>query len=143
MARYSHNASTMMAATTSANSHSGAQNTIASTTGISTTAVRTRFISIIAAGRRFVQAAVTALALLEFLDGLKQVIAAEVWPVELGDINFRIRSLPEQEVAEAHLAASSDHQIELGQMTGVHVAINRFLDRKSTRLNSSHIPLSR
>src|SRR5260221_60988 len=61
--------------------------------------------------RRGLDASVTALALLVREDRFEQVVAAEVGPERLGHPDFRVRDLPEQEVADAHFAARPDQQI--------------------------------
>src|SRR5713101_8408489 len=71
-----------------------------------------------------VQPAVAPLALLEFLDGLQQVNAAEVRPVGLSDVDLGVSRLPKQEVAQAHLAAGADDQIEFGEVAGVEMPVN-------------------
>src|SRR5437660_12512869 len=45
--------------------------------------------------------------------------AAEVGPQRLGDPDLGIRDLPEQEIADAHLAARTDQQIGIGLAAGV------------------------
>src|SRR6266851_6799237 len=63
----------------------------------------------------FADAPVTALALLEFQQGLQQPRAVEIRPKGFRDENFRIRNLPEQKIAHAHLAAGTDQQIGVRQ----------------------------
>src|SRR5260370_15708195 len=74
-----------------------------------------------------VQPAVAALTLLKFLDGLEQMGAAEIRPEGLGNVDFGVRRLPEQEVAQAHLAAGADHQIKFAEVARLKVAIDRLL----------------
>ena len=64
--------------------------------------------------RRRLDAAVAALALLVVEDRLEQVPAAEVGPQRVGDPDLGVGDLPEQEVADAHLAAGADQQIGIG-----------------------------
>ena len=45
--------------------------------------------------------------------------AAEVGPERVGDPDLGVRDLPEQEVADAHLAARADQQIGIGLAGGV------------------------
>ena len=66
------------------------------------------------ATRRRLDAAVPAVALLVGDDGLEQVAAAEVGPERLGDPDLGVGDLPEQEVADAHLAARADQQVGIG-----------------------------
>ena len=37
-------------------------------------------------------------------------------------MNLGVGKLPQEEVAEPHLAAGADHEIEIRQMTGVQIA---------------------
>src|SRR5690606_5200166 len=57
------------------------------------------------------QAAEAAFPALVGLDGLGQVLPAEVRPAHVGHPELRIRRLPQQEVADALLAAGADQQI--------------------------------
>src|SRR2546423_523375 len=61
--------------------------------------------------RRRLDAAVPAVALLVGDDGFEQMAAAEVGPQRLGDPDFGVRNLPQQEIADAHLAARPNQQI--------------------------------
>src|SRR6187402_86673 len=49
-------------------------------------------------------AAVAAVAALEFNDAFEQMQAAEVRPEEVGDVKLRVGNLPEEEVGDAHFA---------------------------------------
>src|SRR5258706_16221691 len=64
--------------------------------------------------RRRLDAAVAAVALLVGDDRLEQIAAAEIGPERFGDPDLRVRDLPQQEVADAHLAARADQQIRIG-----------------------------
>ena len=55
-------------------------------------------------------AAVAPLALLEVDDGLEQVAGAEVRPQRVGHPDLGVGDLPEQEVADPHLAAGPDRR---------------------------------
>src|SRR5581483_785727 len=61
-------------------------------------------------GRRL-DAAVPGIALLIREDRFEQMAASEVGPQRLGEPDLRIRDLPQQEVADAHLAARPDEEI--------------------------------
>src|SRR5712664_969997 len=69
----------------------------------------------------FANATVTALAFLEFQQGLQQPRAVEIRPEGFCDENLRIRNLPEQKIAHAHLAAGTDQQIGVRQAFRVQV----------------------
>src|ERR1700728_3626474 len=72
----------------------------------------------------FADAAVTTLAGLKVCDGLEQVNAAEVGPVALGDEDFGVGDLPEQEVGDAQLARGTDQQVGIGHVRGVEMAVD-------------------
>src|SRR5262245_17918240 len=61
--------------------------------------------------------AVAALALLIRQHRLDQMAAAEVGPERVGHIDLRVRNLPEQVVAHAHLATGADEEIRI-RLTG-------------------------
>ena len=67
----------------------------------------------------FVQAAVTAFALLIFGDAFEQVHAIEVGPEGGYDVDLSVGELPQEKVAEAHFATSADYEIGIGQVAGV------------------------
>src|SRR5271156_6488095 len=72
-------------------------------------------------GLAFADAAVTALALLEFDEGIEQAGAAEIGPERFCHENFGVGNLPEQEIADAHLAAGADEQVRVRQAAGVQM----------------------
>src|SRR5437870_4411844 len=51
----------------------------------------------------------------ELREGLVQLLAPEVGPAYRCRIVLGIRRLPQEEVAEAHLATGPNHQIQVGQ----------------------------
>src|SRR6185295_8686131 len=69
--------------------------------------------------RRRLDAAVAPIALLVGHHRLEQIAAAEVGPQRFGHPDLRIRDLPQQEVADAHLAARADEQIRIRLPRGV------------------------
>ena len=71
--------------------------------------------------------AVAPLALLVGQHGLEQVAAAEVRPQSVGDVDLGIGDLPQQVVADAHLAARPNHQVGVGLAAGVEEARERRL----------------
>src|SRR5690349_10929155 len=77
-----------------------------------------------AADRRWrrTDAAVPPLALLERQHGFEQVTTAEIRPQRLGHVDFGVGNLPEQVVADAHLAAGADQQIWIRLPCGVEKA---------------------
>src|SRR5689334_17011592 len=97
------------------NNQSGAAQTIATARAMRTAPLTTRVMRAVSAAsacslraecnRRRLDAAVPALALLIGDDGLEQIPPAEVGPEPLGDPDLGVRDLPQQEVADAHLAA--------------------------------------
>ena len=62
---------------------------------------------------------VSPLAFLICENGLEQVPLAEVGPQRVGDPDLRVRDLPEQEVADPHLAARPDQQVGIGLARGI------------------------
>src|SRR5579884_505877 len=95
-----------------------------------TTAVATRFIAASPLTPRafaevvvvaVAEPAVAALALLIFGQAFEQVDATEIRPQRRRYVNFRVRQLPQEEVAEAHLAAGADHKIGVGKMARVEM----------------------
>ena len=87
-----------------------------------TTPLRTRVTCAPIDRRRRRDAAVAALALLIGEHGLEQVPAAEVGPQRVGDVDLGVGDLPQQVVADAHLAARADQQIGIGLAGGVEEA---------------------
>ena len=51
----------------------------------------------------------------------EQMGPAEIGPEGLGDVNFRIRELPEKEIAEPHFTARANDEIGIGQIACVEV----------------------
>src|SRR5260221_10478507 len=68
-----------------------------------------------------IETTVAALARLEVDDRLEQVTAAEVGPENLGDVNFCVGDLPEEEIRDAQLAAGADEQVGVDDPGGVEV----------------------
>jgi hypothetical protein len=103
-----------------------AANSAGSSSASSTRAVMTRWRSIAAQppaarGRRL-DAAEAAVALR--IGGQRGVDlgGAEVGPQAVGEEQLRVGRLPEQEVADAHLAAGADEQVGVGREAQRHVA---------------------
>ena len=72
------------------------------------------------------EAAVAAFPLLEFRNAFQQLQASEVGPQCLRHVDLGVGELPEQEVAEPHLAAGANHQVRIGQMACLEVPRNGF-----------------
>src|SRR5262249_53133222 len=60
----------------------------------------------------------TTLALLEEVERLEVLPLAEVRPERVGDVDLGVGELPEEEVAESHLAARPDEEIGIGNAGG-------------------------
>src|SRR5512133_864643 len=73
---------------------------------------------------RSVQAAEPSDAPAELRESLVQLFAPEVGPAYRCRIVLRVRRLPQQEVAEAHLATRTNDQIQVGQPGRVQVPID-------------------
>src|SRR6266540_5206592 len=63
-----------------------------------------------------------ALAMAEVVHGPRQLFLAEIGPVERRAPVLRVGGLPEQEVAQPHLASRANDQIRVTQTTGVEIA---------------------
>ena len=51
-----------------------------------------------------------------------KVVFPEVGPEGLGDVEFGVGRLPQQEVAQAVLAAGADQQVRVGHIGGIEAA---------------------
>ena len=72
-------------------------------------------------------AAEASLAALKVSDGFEQVYATEVGPENVGHVDFRIRRLPQKEVAEPHFSTGANHQVELRQMARIQMFRDQLL----------------
>ncbi len=68
---------------------------------------------------------VASIAFLVFADGLRQVVLRKVGPMLVEEDQLAVGGLPEQEVADALLAARSDHQIRVRNTPVDNSAANR------------------
>src|SRR5690348_4466525 len=68
-----------------------------------------------------------ALPFLKGFDGLQQLHATEIRPESVGHIDLGISGLPEQKIAQAHLAARPNEKIEFGQTACVEMPGDCFL----------------
>src|SRR4029078_7716992 len=116
----------------SATTAMGARNTSTTTIGMSTTAVRTRLSRCNrsaprsrALRRRIIriagEATIAPFALLVFLDAFQQMYSAKFGPKGGSHVNICVCQLPQQEIAQAHLAAGAYYQIWIGQVFGVEM----------------------
>ena len=64
---------------------------------------------------------------MKFLDRLFQIRAIEVRPQPVGEDELGIGALPEQEIAQAKLAAGADQKIGVGNVGGQKLAVERGL----------------
>src|SRR4051794_18421847 len=69
--------------------------------------------------RRRLDAAVAAIAFLVGDHRFEQIATAEVWPQRFGDPDLGVSDLPEEKVADPHLAAGPDQQIGIRLARGV------------------------
>ena len=67
------------------------------------------------------QAAVAPFALLIVRQRGVKFRTPKIGPKRLGDVNFRVGDLPQQEIADAQLAASADQQVGIGQAGGIKI----------------------
>src|ERR1051326_4385989 len=77
--------------------------------------------------RRLVEAAEPSDPPGELRESLKQLLAPEVGPAYRCRIVLGVRCLPQQEIAEAHLATGTNNQVEIGQAGRIKVLINELL----------------
>src|SRR5512143_2191089 len=70
----------------------------------------------------FLRLAKLAPPLIERLERADQLAAVKIGPVNRGAVILGVSSLPDQEVAQAHLAGRADHQVGVGLVLGVQVA---------------------
>src|SRR5678816_4257307 len=142
MARYSVNARTPATAARRKVAWAGRNQIVPMTTGNRTSAESTRVRLLSPAfcllpsafassprHRRLLDPSVPPIALLVGDYGLEQMGHAEVGPQRVGDPDLRVGDLPQQEVADAHLAARADQQVRIGLAAGVEVRRKaRFID---------------
>src|SRR5262245_33026955 len=115
MSRYSRTPRTPIRPTTTANAHCGARRMSNSRSGMATAAVANlRRSTQPPLARVFAHLPDAALAPLVVLQCLDELLLAEVGPERLGDVDLRIRPLPEEEIRHSHLAAGADQQIRVG-----------------------------
>src|SRR5439155_12597500 len=113
---YSTKASAAIASATRNSNQAGASQTTPTASATRTAPLRTRVTRSLRAerDRRRLDAAVPAIALLVRNDCFEEVAPPEIGPQRFADPNLRVGNLPEQEVADAHLAARADQQIGIG-----------------------------
>src|SRR6266571_7031125 len=59
-----------------------------------------------------------------------QLAGIEIGPVDLGKIEFGIGQLPEQEIADPHLAAGADEKVRIRHLRGKEIAVEHgIIDR--------------
>src|SRR5258706_13774031 len=75
----------------------------------------------------FAQSAIAAFAFLKFFYSLQQMNAAKIRPQSLRDVNFRVSQLPQEKIAEPHLAAGAHDQIRVRQSARVEMLANQLL----------------
>src|SRR5579871_1847917 len=124
-----------------ANNQSGAKKISASTMGAITRAVMTRVLSTLPFLQLLTGLAEAALTRLEPGDGIIQLRLAEVGPQRVGEVEFRIGEVPQQEVADALLAAGAYEEVRIRTVTQSHGraegcfigGLELALDRKAAR----------
>src|SRR5581483_937767 len=129
------------AITNPANSQNGPQMMSQTRTGIATAAVaslaRSTESGLIRANLG--ETAEAPLARLELAQRFEEVALAKVRPERLGDVDLRVRHLPEQEVRQADLAARADEEIGVGDPGRAQALRDRLLgDRVGLDLAATH-----
>lgn len=66
--------------------------------------------------------AVAAFAFLEVEEGFEKTGAVEIGPERIGDEDFGVGNLPEEEIADAHFTAGANEKIRIGKIGGVEMA---------------------
>lgn len=66
----------------------------------------------------------TPLASTVLFDRLQQLLAREVRPEGFSKVKFRISHLPEQKIADAHLATGPDQQVRVRDRMGIEGSVN-------------------
>src|SRR5205085_6165847 len=64
--------------------------------------------------RSSLDAAIPPVSLLIRQNGLEQMMTAEIRPQRVGDPDFRVGNLPQEEIAHTHLAARSYQEVRVG-----------------------------
>src|SRR5205085_122577 len=119
IAKYSVTPTSAALPTSHAKSDHGFQTMIQTSNGMATTAVANlvRSTQAFALGL-LAGAAETALPALEFVDRVEELPLAEVRPKRVRDVDLGVSDLPQEEVADAHLAAGTDQEIRVGDAGG-------------------------
>src|SRR5262245_38040529 len=104
--------------------HGGRNSTVPPTPMMSTAAltrreIDTRSSALCRADRLRMDGAVSAVALLIIHDGFEQIPRAKIRPERVSHPDLRIRNLPQQKIADAHLPAGADEQVRIGLAGGV------------------------
>ena len=80
--------------------------------------------------------AVTAFATLEIEERFEQTGAIEIRPECIGDEDFGVSDLPEEEIADAHFTAGADEEIRIGKIGSVEVAGDVVLGDEARRFRA-------
>src|SRR5689334_1014969 len=80
-----------------------------------------------AGGALATDAAIATLAAAELGDGALEVLLAEVGPQRVDEHQLGVGTLPEQEIADALLAAGADQQVGIGHAGGQQLALEQVL----------------
>src|SRR5690348_9547319 len=114
------------AATANAGSHGQPNHAAASAGGISTSAEIIRSVSAFASARAN-GGAVAAIAAVKVAQGLFEIAFGEIGPQRRREHQLGVGGLPEQEVADALLAAGADEQVGIGDAGGEQPCRERVL----------------
>src|SRR5437763_13559189 len=72
-------------------------------------------------GIRMIQRAKSSIARCERADRVVQIVFGKIRPEDVADVQLGVADLPEEIVADAHLAGGADEQIRVGCAGGVEV----------------------
>src|SRR5690348_6235768 len=127
------------AAATSAGSYGQPNHTAASAGGINTSAETMRSVRTFASARAN-GGAVAAIAAVEVAHGLFEIALGEIGPQRRREHQLGVSGLPEQEIADALLAAGADEQVGIGNAGGQQPRRERILiDGIGRELSGRHI----
>src|SRR6478672_9285353 len=86
-------------------------------------------------------AAIATIAATELGDGPFEMLLAEVGPQGVDEHQLGIGALPEQEIADALLAAGADQEVGIGHAGGQQLAFEQILvDALRRQLTGRHLP---
>src|ERR1019366_5330967 len=77
---------------------------------------------------------VAPMALLEGADRTQEIDPTKCRPEHIGEVEFAVGTLPQQETGESDLAARPDDQVGIWQVGGIEIATDRIRGNQRDRL---------